>query len=570
MILSQKLRYLLLVVILLWLIILMKYIGQRPTRIPERPLQMLPNMENDLNAVVEEGVEHHRPRSSSPSEFGKERVRTPSVAAVVPTLDPLVDDELSEVSFNYGKKTQSSTPKQKDSHSENIRQKQVVDAFLHAWTAYKKYAWGFDELKPLSKSGNNWLNVGLTIVDSLDTMIIMNLKEEFKEAKEWVAVHLSTTPSQNQGSTSVQFFEIVIRLLGGLLSAFHLSKEEIFKQKADEFGWKLKSCFGGPNVIPCHRVFLENGPASFDSTNLAEIGTVQLEFRDLARVTGNKDYELKAFRVSEHLHEIRKFDGLLPSVFSGGMNLPESIMSMGGQSDSFYEYLLKQWLQTGKTIDWLRKDYEDAIEGAQKHLMKRSIRSNLLYMGSASQNQNGVSFTPTMEHLACFLPGTLALGYMNGLPMSHLDLAKDLIKTCYAMYSETTLRLSPEAVNFVPIKSDKLVFNVESSSAYNIHRPETVESLFYLYRATDDPLYREWGWEIFRAFENHTRLDEGYAGIRDVSVTKDKVTFMDKMETFYLAETLKYLYLLFSDQDLLPLDNWVFNTEAHPLPVYQE
>lgn len=61
--------------------------------------------------------------------------------------------------------------------SENSRQKKVVDAFLHAWTAYKKYAWGFDELKPLSKSGNNWLNVGLTIVDSLDTMIIMKLKE---------------------------------------------------------------------------------------------------------------------------------------------------------------------------------------------------------------------------------------------------------------------------------------------------------------------------------------------------------------------------------------------------------
>lgn len=114
-------------------------------------------------------------------------------------------------------------------------------------------------------------------------------------------------------------------------------------------------------------------------------------------------------------------------------------------------------------------------------------------------------------------------------------------------------------------------FCFQSSSAYNIHRPETVESLFYLYRATKDPLYREWGWEIFKAFENHTRLDEGYAGIQDVSVTQDKVTFMDKMETFYLAETLKYLYLLFSDQpDLLPLSNWVFNTEAHPLPIYQE
>jgi len=100
---------------------------------------------------------------------------------------------------------------------------------------------------------------------------------------------------------------------------------------------------------------------------------------------------------------------------------------------------------------------------------------------------------------------------------------------------------------------------------YNIHRPETVESLFYLYRVTGDPVYREWGWNIFNAFEKHTKLAEGYASISDVLIPK----YINKMETFYLAETLKYLYLLFSDDDsVLPLGDYVFNTEAHPLPVY--
>jgi len=91
-----------------------------------------------------------------------------------------------------------------------------------------------------------------------------------------------------------------------------------------------------------------------------------------------------------------------------------------------------------------------------------------------------------------------------------------------------------------------------------------VESLFYLYRATKDPIYREWGWNIFSAFEKHTRLDEGYAAISDVVIPR----FTDKMETFYLAETLKYLYLLFGDDRVLSLGDFVFNTEAHPLPVY--
>ena len=86
-----------------------------------------------------------------------------------------------------------------------------------------------------------------------------------------------------------------------------------------------------------------------------------------------------------------------------------------------------------------------------------------------------------------------------------------------------------------------------------------------MYRATRDPVYREWGWKIFMAFEKHTRLEEGYASISDVFIPK----YTDKMETFYLAETLKYLYLLFSDDfSVLSLNDYVFNTEAHPLPVY--
>lgn len=105
-------------------------------------------------------------------------------------------------------------------------------------------------------------------------------------------------------------------------------------------------------------------------------------------------------------------------------------------------------------------------------------------------------------------------------------------------------------------------------ASFNLQRPETVESLFYLYRATKDNMYRDWGWEIFQAFEKYTRVPGGYASIDNVR-NPQHVGYRDKMETFYLAETLKYLYLLFSDDpELLPLDKYVINTEAHPLPVY--
>ena len=103
---------------------------------------------------------------------------------------------------------------------------------------------------------------------------------------------------------------------------------------------------------------------------------------------------------------------------------------------------------------------------------------------------------------------------------------------------------------------------------FNIQRPETVESLMYLYRVTGDNMYRDWGKKIFEAFERYTRVPVAYASIDNVKNAKH-VGYRDKMETFYLAETLKYFYMLFSDNaDLFPLDKFVFNTEAHPLPVF--
>ena len=111
--------------------------------------------------------------------------------------------------------------------SQNERQRAVVEAFLHAWKAYKQHAWGHDELKPLSRSYSEWFRVGLTLIDSLDTMFLMNLKEEIQEARNWIATKLSFDKN-----IDVNLFEITIRVLGGLLSTYHLSKDDVFLQKA--------------------------------------------------------------------------------------------------------------------------------------------------------------------------------------------------------------------------------------------------------------------------------------------------------------------------------------------------
>ncbi|KAJ8443412.1 hypothetical protein Cgig2_024189 [Carnegiea gigantea] len=198
-----------------------------------------------------------------------------------------------------------------------------------------------------------------------------------------------------------------------------------------------------------------------------------------------------------------------------------------------------------------------------------------------------------MTHQVCFLPGTLALGATKGLTKSkatkenllsfedleNLRLAEDLAKTCFEMYSVTSTGLAPEIAYFHiedffegglhgGNKSSEYSNDIiiKPADRHNLLRPETVESLFVLHRITEDPKYREWGWQIFEAFEKYTKVDSGgYTSLDDVTTIPPHRR--DKMETFFLGETLKYLYLLFTDSTLVPLDKFVFNTEAHPIPI---
>ena len=118
----------------------------------------------------------------------------------------------------------------------------MVEAFQHAWTNYRTYAWGHDHLKPISKSAQNWFGLGLTLIDSLDTMYVMNLKEEFEEAKDWVENKLDFSINKD-----VNLFETTIRVLRGLLSAYHLSTDPVFLEKATDLGTRLMGSFTSPS-----------------------------------------------------------------------------------------------------------------------------------------------------------------------------------------------------------------------------------------------------------------------------------------------------------------------------------
>ncbi|XP_029685469.1 mannosidase, alpha, class 1B, member 1b isoform X2 [Takifugu rubripes] len=423
------------------------------------------------------------------------------------------------------------------------RQEAVRDAFRHAWKGYKAFAWGHDELQPLSKS------------------------YKFEEARRWVATELSFNRN-----VDVNLFESTIRILGGLLSTYHLTGDPLFLSKAEDMGSRLMPAFNTPSKIPYSDVNIGRGTAhpphwTSDST-VAEVTSIQLEFRELSRLTQQPQYQAAVAQVMERVHVLEgKLDGLVPMFINtnSGQFTHQGVYTLGARADSYYEYLLKQWIQGGRKEDQLLEDYLQAIEGVKKNLLQRSSPTGLTFVGELSHGQ----FSPKMDHLVCFLPGVLALGAHNGLPADHMDLAKELMKTCYQMYVQMETGLSPEIVHFNMYEGSSRDMDVKLADRHNLLRPETVESLFYLYRLTKDPVYQDWGFQILQNFNKYAKVPSGgYTSINNVR-DPEFPSPRDKMESFFLGETLKYLYLLFSeDPNLISLDRYVFNTEAHPLPIW--
>lgn len=492
------------------------------------------------------------------------------------------------------------------------RQQNVKKAFIHAWSGYKKYAMGFDELMPLSHRGVDGLGgLGATIVDALDTAMIMGADEVVTEAGSWIETHLSHRIKEKG---QVNLFETTIRVLGGLLSAYHLSggeqgmnsthmgpKSIVYLETAKQLADLLLSAFtSSPTPIPFSDVVLRDHsahPAPDGQSSTSEVSTLQLEFNYLSTVSGDPKYGMEAMKVLEHLKTLPKVEGLVPiyiSPHSGEFN-GENIR-LGSRGDSYYEYLIKVWLQQGAERDgnfkYLYDMYEEATKGIRHLLVQKSIPKGLVFVGELPSGSKG-AFSPKMDHLVCFLPGTLALGATKGITkekamkdnlltfedLENLKLAEDLAKTCFEMYTVTSTGLAPEIAYFHTEdyfeqgldggnKSSEYMNDIiiKYADRHNLLRPETVESLFVLYRITENPKYREWGWQIFEAFEKHTKVDSGgYSSLDDV--TRLPPQRRDKMETFFLGETLKYLYLLFADSTVIPLDKFVFNTEAHPFPI---
>ncbi|KAI0688251.1 glycoside hydrolase family 47 protein [Cytidiella melzeri] len=488
-------------------------------------------------------------------------------------------------------------------------------AFRFAYTAYEETAYPHDELKPLSnrfqdKCVSSTVNIGLgtivtdrmgslngwgaSTVDSIDTMILMR----FDDLVEQSLMHVSKLKlNQNE---YVPFFETVIRYLGGLLSAYALTNNPVYLTHADELGMRLLPIFDTMVGLPSFSVNMQTGmgrsgwlgPFSI----LSEFASCQMEYRYLAHLTGRAEYIDAVDRLTDFLQDNSEHGGLFPLHFSVYNGAPASDrFSVGAQADSAYEYFLKQWLLTGKSEPRFLDMYLRSADAIIENMLYVSPSRRLLYVTDI--------FRPSLQpvhdfqHLSCFLSGLFALGASTipDIDPRHAWAAEGLGHTCWITYADTATGLGPEQIAFpengtrwvdelkrwedlgrlgtVPgtnettpaMPGEDLEYRV--MDARYLLRPETIESIYIMWRTTGDIKWRERGWALFESIEKHAKTETAYASVADVRQLPAPP--LDDLPSFFFAETLKYAYLLFTDEDLLPLDKWVLNTEAHPIPIFK-
>ncbi|KAK8813069.1 hypothetical protein WA158_002661 [Blastocystis sp. Blastoise] len=427
-----------------------------------------------------------------------------------------------------------------------------------------KYAWGKDELCPVTGGSNdNWGDISMTLLDSLDTLYLMNRTEDIQLAEDYIKAFLDF--DQN---AYVSVFETTIRVLGGLLSIYEYTNNTLYLEKAKDMGGRLLYAFDTPSGLPHGNINLHSHVPKRKTKNervgLAEFGTLSLEFRTLSYYTHNDSFAKAINKLTYHLLSLDTQEGLFPIYFDLQRGKPHGRMiSIGGMGDTYYEYLLKAWIHGGKKEPKLLKAYQDAVSGIENLLLRRNQPEHYLYAGKIS----GKNYAHEMNHLTCFYSGLLVLGVMHGASLNvekDIKNAKSLAYTCYQMYMKTPTHLSPENMKFPGGKK----MTVDNNGAMYLLRPETIESFYYLYTYTKDPIYIEWGWDIFKAINKICQTNHGYGSygdVRDVERSPD-----DRTETFFYSETIKYFYLLFNPKPLLDLNKSVLTTEAHPLRIIQD
>ncbi|KAM0428542.1 hypothetical protein ACHAPT_006902 [Fusarium lateritium] len=475
--------------------------------------------------------------------------------------------------------------KSKFSFSNDARRDAVRDEFLRGWSAYKEHAWMRDELMPVSaKWKDSFGGWAATLVDSLDTLWIMGLHEEFDEA----ATAAATLNWGERRDGAIDLFKMTTRHLGGLLGAYELSGQHALLKKATELGEMLYIAFDTPNRIPSLWLDFneaENGTQIAGNHDpSAAPASLVMEFTRLSQLTGDSKFYDAADRVTQFLHKVQnstKLPGMWPIYLDfEHQAVEDNTFTLGALADSMYEYLIKMHALLGGLDRNYERMYRTSMNVVANKLLYRPRVPNqddILFLGEIHVDGN-VNFVAETQHLTCFAGGMFALGGKLLGNKEHVAIGEKLSRGCGWAYKSFATGIMPEVFALETCPSleacdyDEEAWEPEGEpippgfkhvrDPRYLLRPEAVESIFVMYRITGDKKWQDMAWEMFQAIKRFTTTKHGNAAIEDIISVETAQT--DSMETFWLAETLKYFYLIFSPPDVVSLDEFVLTTGAHP------
>jgi mannosidase alpha-like ER degradation enhancer 2 len=370
---------------------------------------------------------------------------------------------------------------------------------------------------------------------------------EFVKGVEYIIKSIDFNKDVN-----VSVFETNIRVLGGLLSAHLLAqnqtimphyKNELLPMIVD-LANRLLLAFDTPTGIPYGTVNLRHGvpPGEVQITCVAAAGTHLLEFGMVSHLTGDPKFYYAAKKAIYGLYDRKSSLGLVGNhihIYNGQWTLKES--GIGAGIDSYFEYLFKGYLLFGEE-EYLYL-FDEFYYSIQKYLYKKPWYVDV-------DMSTGNTVWPVFNSLQAFWPGLISMA-------GHVSEAKETLASMHSVWRK--FGLIPEGFNF------QLGAIQNGQQGYPL-RPELAESIYHLYRATRDPIYLFMGRDIVYSLNNITRVKCGFANVANVA---DR-TLTDRMESFFLAETIKYLYLLFDDENFVNQNPYTFNTEGHLIPLRKE
>lgn len=436
--------------------------------------------------------------------------------------------------FSCGEKQIAST-EQAPPPAETALATDVRNETLRSWNSYKEYAWGHDVLMPLSKSYQDWYEKPLYIspIDAYSTLYVMGLEDEAAEIERYVVDSLDFDLDIN-----AKIFEVNIRILGGLLSMYELGRNEKVLEKARDFADRMLPAFDTATGIPRYWVNLSTGVSSGEVVNVAEAASYTFEMGVLSYYTKDPKYYQAGKRATKAIFDRRSEIGLIGEIINvetGDWTGTQAHICAG--VDSYYEYLYKSYRLFGD--EELGGIWDEGISKVHQYLQEE-YKGDLWYARADMNSGEKVSSVVTLYD--AFFPAIMSLSGDTAVAIEYQNSWNKL----WNKYG-----LEP------------MIYDYKSESpnwpVYDLN-PEIIESAYYLYNITGDSAYHRMNQQFWADIKEHCRDDVAFHSIQNVETMETR----DYMPTFFFAETLKYLYLTFSNQNEYPFDELMFNTEAHP------